>query len=707
MRWEDLYARPVLIVSGKGGTGKSVVAAALATTAAASGRRTLLVEVEGRGEVTRTLGIPDPGFAETPAPPGFSVLSISPREAALEYLHLFFGMDRVSRPLLRAGAMEQVIGGAPGFRDLLSCGKLYEIHEVRRTDPRDRGRPLYDTIVVDAPPTGQIASFLAAPGAFADLARVGRVRRQAVSVERFLRERTSVVLVALPEEMAVAETVEAIPSVEATGVPVGAVVGNRVQPEVFGRGLRTVGRSLDAADVARVTKGTGLSLSDEIAAEVAGEALAADDGAAAQKGLLRELRRHAPVLILSDVPTLDPRDVVAALAAEMTGVPAPVPNAATPAPAPAPSRTPTSRDLVGLLGETRIAVVCGAGGVGKTTISAALAVRLAEEGRRTMLLTVDPARRLATALRLPSTGGERTRVRLGGGRTLDAMQLDTQRTFDELIDRYAGSPERRDKILSNTFYRRIADTLSGTHEYMAMERLYELAGEEDYDAIVIDTPPTRSALSFLEAPRRMTDFLGGRFLRLMLWPGARAGRLTLGMARFGAAAFGRTVGRLVGAEVLADTAEFLSAFEGMYEGFKRRAASVVELMRSPECAFVIVTSPTPGSLEEAGFFLDRLEAGTMQATAVVANRWHAQPRPLPDEAAEATAELAEGTTEERAVAAMLRAKLREEPRRVAESQAIDGFARAHRGIAIVPIPDLAGDVHDVHGLRRVAAYLGE
>src|SRR5262245_50793481 len=118
MRWEDLFARPVLIVSGKGGTGKSVVAAALATTAAASGRRTLLVEVEGRGEVTHTLGMADPGFAETPAPPGFSVLSISPQEAVLEYLDLFFGMTRVSRPLLRAGAVEQVIGGAPGFRDL-------------------------------------------------------------------------------------------------------------------------------------------------------------------------------------------------------------------------------------------------------------------------------------------------------------------------------------------------------------------------------------------------------------------------------------------------------------------------------------------------------------------------------------------------------------------------------------------------------------
>src|SRR5207253_6895561 len=156
----------------------------------------------------------------------------------------------------------------------------------------------------------------------------------------------------------------------------------------------------------------------------------------------------------------------------------------------------------------------------------------------------------------------------------EAMQLDTQRTFDELIERHAGSDERRDRILANRFYRRIADTLAGTHEYMAMEKLYELAMEEDHEAIVIDTPPTRSALSFLDAPNRLTDFLGGRLLRWMLWPTARAGRLTFSAARIGAGAFLRTAGRLVGVEVLADTIDFLASLEGMYAGFEARAAAV-------------------------------------------------------------------------------------------------------------------------------------
>jgi anion-transporting ArsA/GET3 family ATPase len=691
-----------------------VVAAALAATAARSGRRALLVEVEGRGEITRTIGVPDPGFAEVATPQGFSVLSISPKAAALEYLHLFFGMDRVSRPLLRAGALDQVIGAAPGFRDLLSCGKLYEIQEVRRTDPRDQDRPLYDLLVVDAPPTGQIASFLAAPGAFADLARAGRIKRQAVAVERFLRTNAGVLLVAVPEEMAVAETVEAVPAIQATGVPAAAVTANRSQEPVFGRGIGATGRGLGPGDVARVAKEAGLTLSDEQSATVAENALAADQRFALQRGFLRELRRHAPLLTLPDVPSLDPKVVVTQLAREMAGE-RPSERTFRPArekvgrtassAAPSQARDLSETDLVGLLEGSRILVVCGSGGVGKTTISAALAVRLAEGGRRTALLTVDPARRLASALRLPNSPGERARVQVARNRSFVAMQLDTQRTFDELIRRHAGTAERRERILSNRFYRRIADTLSGTHEYMAMERLYQLAAEEDHEAIVIDTPPTRSALSFLDAPRRMTDFLGGRFLRWMLWPGARAGRLTLGVARFGAAAFGRTIGRLIGAEVMADTVEFLAAFEGMYEGFKRRAAAVLDLLRSPQCAFVVVTAPTPGSLEEAGYFIERLRSSGMRAQAVVANRWHVDGPTLPDEVGPAIDTLEDGDAEERAVAAMLLDQLRREPRQAAETEAIASFAQAHAGVPIVPVPELSGDVHDVPGLRRVAAYL--
>src|SRR5439155_1066742 len=269
------------------------------------------------------------------------------------------------------------------------------------------------------------------------------------------------------------------------------------------------------------------------------------------------------------------------------------------------------------------------------------AVHQAAGCRSTALMTSDPARRLATALGLPPSTGGRATVRVGRGRSMDALQLDTKRTFDDLVDRFAGSPERRDRILSNPFYRRFADSLGGTHEYMAMEKLHQLAEEERHDAIVIDTPPTASALSFLDAPKRLTDFLGGRFLRAMLWPTPTAGRFGLGAARVGARAFLRVAGRLVGAEVLADTVDFLAAFEGMYGGFADRAARVMELLASPGCAFVVVAAPTPPSLEETGVFLERTAAAGIRTAAIVVNRWHPA-AVVPPPGAEAASERLDG-----------------------------------------------------------------
>jgi anion-transporting ArsA/GET3 family ATPase len=719
VHWEDLFGRQILIVSGKGGTGKSTIAAALASVAAHRGIHTLLVEVEGRGEIARTLQISDPGFREVRTAFGFSVLSVTPQEAVAEYLHLFLGMDRVTRPLLRAGALEQVIGGAPGFRDLLSCGKLYELAHLRGTDPRVRGRPQYSLIVVDAPPTGQIAAFLSSASAFADLARVGRIKRQATAIDGVLRRKAQVLLVAAPEEMSVAETEEAIPAIRKIGVPVIAVAVNRCLPPVFPRGTRQAAGALSPEDVVGHSKRAGLSISADQARALLGGAAIRDRRHALHRRFVKALGRTGPTLELPEMPGLAPGETVSALVAVMRGEPnqtaesVELPDEASPRrPLRAASRgrEVTAASGPGLeerLAERRIVVVCGSGGVGKTTIAAAVAIHLAGRRSRTALLTVDPARRLATSLGLPRVAGERAWVELGRGRRMEAMQLDTQRTFDGLIQRHAGNAERRERILSNRFYQRISDTLAGTHEYMAMEKLYELAMEEDHDAIVIDTPPTRSALSFLDAPTRLNEFLGGRALRWMLWPSARAGRLTLGVARLGAQAFARTAGRLVGAEVLADTADFLAAFEGMYGGFRSRAAKVLELLRSPECAFLIVTTPTTVSLEEAGYFVERLGQAGMHPLSAVANRWHPEADTLPRLAQEAAERLSSGDAAERATAAVLADRLRRERQHRSEAAAMNAFAERYGAIPITPIPELAEDVHDVPGLRRVGAHLFE
>jgi anion-transporting ArsA/GET3 family ATPase len=350
----------------------------------------------------------------------------------------------------------------------------------------------------------------------------------------------------------------------------------------------------------------------------------------------------------------------------------------------------------------RIVVVCGAGGVGKTTVSAAITLRLASERERVTILAVDPAKRLATALGLPRTPGGRATVR-GNGVAFEAQILDTKRTFDHLVEQHAGSPERRDRILDNRFYQRIADTLSGTHEYMAMERLYELAATEEWDGIVIDTPPTRSALSFLDAPKRMTDFLGGQMLRWLLWPYRRGSRLGLKGMSLGAQAFSKTVGRIAGNELLRDLGEFLAAFEGMYAGFKERAARVLDLLREEHTGFVVVTAPESGSLEEAARFVDRLQPAGMHLAGVVVNRWH---HALSLRAPEAVrTRLAAGTAEERAAAAALEAAERLAAIEEREARATTPFTQRHPEIPLTFVPQLPLDIHDVASLELVAQHL--
>jgi anion-transporting ArsA/GET3 family ATPase len=716
MRWVDLFEHDIVLMSGKGGTGKSSLAAALATVASASGRKVLLAEMEGRGEIVRSLGVADPGAHEVRVREGLSILSMTPHQAARDYIRLYMGLDRVAPKLLRPGALDQLVGVAPGFRDLLIAGKLYELTRERRSNPRDLGKPVYDLVVVDGPPTGQVAAFLEAPSVFAELVRVGRIKGQASAIARMLRERLAVVLVTVLEEMAIAETLEAVASLGRLRIPLAAVVANRCADPVVPHGIRSAFRALRGNDVASIANEAGLALSPVESGRLLEAAVAADTRHRQQSRFLRELRAMVPALVLPDVASGSEPSRVAALTAEISGTTAPNHDSTSAVRPRVDSHRSSARpfdvapSLQACLDGARIVVVCGSGGVGKTTISAAVAIHFAELGRRTVLLTVDPARRLATALRLPVSAGERTEIAVGRRRRLEAIQLDTQRTFDDLVSKLAGSSDRRDRILNNPFYRRIADTLNGTHEYMAMEKLYELSEEEDHDLVVIDTPPTRSALSFLEAPKRLTDFLGGRLLRWMLWPSARAGRLTLSVARFGATAFAKTVGRLVGAEVLGDTAQFLASFEGMYGDFKGRADRVRALLQSTECVFILVAAPDRGSLAEALIFLERLTEGGMHPSAVVVNRWPGV-EPVdslqrdPQMLAAAISSLSEGGPEQRAVAAVMRVEMGAGPRvRVAE-EAVRTFCEQQPKVPIVMARDLAEDVHDVRGLRRVAREL--
>lgn len=277
-----------------------------------------------------------------------------------------------------------------------------------------------------------------------------------------------------------------------------------------------------------------------------------------------------------------------------------------------------------LLVGREIAVVCGSGGVGKTTASAALALGMARRGRRVCVLTIDPARRLANSLGLTELGDEAHEVPLrGAGRgSLFAMTLDAKLTFDHLIEEYAPSVEARERILANRVYQQLSGAIVGSQEYMAMERLYELHEAGEYDLLVLDTPPSRNALDFIEAPGRITRFIEGKTLRFFLEGGLHAGRIGLRALGRGSLVAWKAVERLTGFALLSDLSEFFLSFEGMYEGFRERAAEVRALLRDRRTVFLLVTGPEREPIEEAAFFWRKLVEAELPSGGVIVNKVH-------------------------------------------------------------------------------------
>ena len=339
-----------------------------------------------------------------------------------------------------------------------------------------------------------------------------------------------------------------------------------------------------------------------------------------------------------------------------------------------------------------VLVCCGSGGVGKTTTAAALAVEAAARGRRACVVTIDPARRLADALGLGELTNEPKRVDGPWPGELWALMLDTKSTFDAIVTKYASSPEQAERIVANRLYRNISGALSGTQEYMAMEKLHELHSTGQFDVIVIDTPPTRNALDFLDAPRRITRFLDNRLFRLLVMPtstylravGAATQRIL------------RTIARVVGAEVVDDAVAFFEAFEGMEQGFRDRAQAVIRLLSDDATAFIVVASPRRDAANEAVFFAEKLVEAGLGVDAIVVNRM--QPAfgdtdpALPKTASSALRLLAQNRADFSALA-------------TSERKELDALVATANGAAIAYVPVFKGDVHDIDGLDAVRAHL--
>lgn len=278
--------------------------------------------------------------------------------------------------------------------------------------------------------------------------------------------------------------------------------------------------------------------------------------------------------------------------------------------------------LESVVAQSHVIVCCGSGGVGKTTTAAVIALHAALQGRKTVVVTIDPARRLADALGLDGLTNEPAQIPglPEGSGEMWAMMLDTKATFDGLVRRYATDSNQTEQILENSFYRNISTSLSGTQEYMASEKLYELAIESDYDLVVVDTPPTRNALDFLEAPRRLAKFLDHRIYKVLMLP-------TRGIVKavnVAAQTLLRSISKVVGTEVIADAIAFFGAFEGMEQGFKERAAEVDSLLSQPDTAFILIASPHADTMAEAQFFAARLRELRITVRALIVNRM--QPR---------------------------------------------------------------------------------
>jgi anion-transporting ArsA/GET3 family ATPase len=345
-----------------------------------------------------------------------------------------------------------------------------------------------------------------------------------------------------------------------------------------------------------------------------------------------------------------------------------------------------------------VVICCGSGGVGKTTTAAAVALQAARLGRSACVVTIDPARRLANSLGLDTLTNRPTRIEGPWAGELHALMLDPKGTFDDLVQRYSESAEQAEDIKVNRIYENLTGTLSGTQEYMAMEKLYELVEEGGFDLVVVDTPPSRNALDFLDAPRRLTHFLENRLFQALMRP-TRAGLRFMSVA---AQALLRTISKVAGADIVSDAVSFFQAFEGMEEGFRTRAARVRELLGEDGTSFVLVASPRPDSVDEAVHFAGKLAESGMSVTALVVNR--VQPRFAEDAQLDELRRQAgpdRGTALDQLIdnlGGYTAASDREEA-------ALADLVAQVDPAPVYRVPLLNGDVHDLDGLGTIADLL--
>ncbi|NBO08439.1 MAG: ArsA family ATPase [Actinobacteria bacterium] len=338
---------------------------------------------------------------------------------------------------------------------------------------------------------------------------------------------------------------------------------------------------------------------------------------------------------------------------------------------------------------TRVILCCGAGGVGKTTTAAAIALQAADQGRKTVVLTIDPARRLAQALGLNELSFEPHAVKAVPN--LYAMQLDMKRTFDEIVLAHADA-ERARTILENPFYISLSSSFAGTQEYMAMEKLGQLLASQEWDLIVVDTPPSRSALDFLDAPARLGSFLDGRLIKFLTTPAKAGGWAITRILNTGIQLFASTISKILGGQILTDISAFVSALDSVFGGFRKRADETYQLLKAPGSAFLVVAVPEREPIREAEFFIDRLNSEGMPLAGVIVNRVSPSLAPLT---------ISESKELQKSASPALRTALELHIENLRAQANEERLIKTIKTPALVRIEDAGGEISDIAGLRSI------
>ena len=371
-------------------------------------------------------------------------------------------------------------------------------------------------------------------------------------------------------------------------------------------------------------------------------------------------------------------------------------------------------DLLGLLDSKRILLCCGSGGVGKTTTAASLGLLAASRGRSVLVLTIDPAKRLAQAMGLDNLSHEPQAIDISKLEAIDSagalygMMLDTKRTFDHLVERYAPSDEARQAIFDNRYYQHISSSLAGSREFMAMERVYEIASEGRYDLVVVDTPPSQHALDFIDAPKRMFDLFEGRFLKLLLKPYQVVGKRGLSLFRRGSEKSLKFLEKLTGYQFINELSEFFLVFTDMFEGFKERSERVRELLGQNDSSFLLVCAPEPASLNQAQRFFQRLRGEDLPVGGMIVNRVHIArgPDQLSANCQQEITDLEACVDGQPALAQRLLETYQEQhDLALADQYTIDHTPVAQQQIAIQKVPHFERDLHSLQDLQAFAGKL--